>query len=418
MDGRGCEEGAARGDGLSERRTRLLRRGLQGLALLYVFGYAALYKQTHLQVERLIGSVDVQVWPGEKMAGADIFAQLPYCQASQVRCDFVNEIDVLSMGEAEVFIPTHVVVNHQRSSCASGSPNDTAGCRLGYSTGPESMVQVDEYFIGNVEKFQLTLGHAFHSEVFGEGVLADAKEIGVPRCPEEGQPFPPMCRETAPGDWAAGRGAGGHDRTSVGGLLELAGTTLDSNNDETDHPGGREPFRESGVKLRIDVHYTNLGSWLGSWESLGYSYKVRIIPAASVWDGLTISSLREARAWLSPDKLKDFGQYDRVLVFADGIQVSAKLHGKLGALDMTQLLLTVVSALLLLFFAELIAEMLAACLLGEGRPAGANQRLAAGEQPGASSCTAAAVAEDEEEAGEHLLRRAEHPPGSGGGDGR
>ncbi|CAK0813097.1 unnamed protein product, partial [Prorocentrum cordatum] len=187
---------------------------------------------------------------------------------------------------------------------------------------------------------------------------------------------------------------------------------------KTDHPGGREPFRESGVKLRIDVHYTNLGSWLGSWESLGYSYKVRIIPAASVWDGLTISSLREARAWLSPDKLKDFGQYDRVLVFADGIQVSAKLHGKLGALDMTQLLLTVVSALLLLFFAELIAEMLAACLLGEGRPAGANQRLAAGEQPGASSCTAAAVAEDEEEAGEHLLRRAEHPPGSGGGDGR
>merc|ERR1719188_2342439 len=147
------------------------------------------------------------------------------------------------------------------------------------------------------------------------------RHLGMQSCDKNRRP---MCYDNS---------GGGHDRTTVGDLLSMANITLDSNNDETNHVGRREAFRTSGVKLRVDVHYTNLRPWW-AWTGLGtvgYRYTVETVPAQSVWKAITLHP-ENYRSWVTGNDVSNFGEYDRLLVWADGIEINSRVSGKIGHL--------------------------------------------------------------------------------------
>lgn len=441
---------------VTQRRARIAKYGLQVFIVLYVVCYAIFYRSTHLRIEPVTGDVHLDGWLDRSSSASDALAKFGYCayrvddapvgaclmalRATQVvggespgrlmpgervivasashtvdgylmidvfplgavylqdmqlcdqpaalgqrrRCAYVNDVDLHSFKDGN-FIPTYVQVIHQRAACVDGT-SDISSCQLDYPTAPEFEQQIDEFFIGAVEKHKVQLTHTFQSETLGQLRMDQATSGGVSTCSATSEVV--FCRDPADG---------GHDLTSVEKLLSVASLSLSSNNAETDHTGRRETFRTSGIKLHIKVRYSNLEgfwSWTGTGE-VGYSYSVEQVPAESVWRSKTITRKEEMRAWVSGERLADFAEHDRMLIWADGIELGAHVYGRVGHLDLSALLLVLASAAPLLFF----SKALVSCVCGVGL---------------GSDCEA--MDEDGSAAASILARRAESPDSPRSGD--
>lgn len=335
----------------SARREILLRRvkwALRGAVIAYVVLYAILYKNTHLRREPVTGSLYVDLWPSKEAKNTARFALLPYCGDPARPCGFVNEVDLFAFKDN--FVPTSVKVAQQQASCLDGADTDT--CQLDFKTDAEAVSDLGGYFVGDVEQYMVAVTHAFGSEGFREMTMLDAVGEDVPPCSfSAGSALPPpvgFCRDAA----------GGHDLATVEGLLAAGGVHLSGNNDLTNHPQHFEPYRSSGMKLRLRVRYSNIAPWwslLGRGQ-VGYRYEVDLIPARSVYRELTIRSREEMRAWVHPAKLDGMKSHDRLLVWADGIDIATHVVGEVGHLDLSALLVLMASAMPLLYFAGNIAE--------------------------------------------------------------
>jgi hypothetical protein len=381
-----------------DRQLRCLKWTLQGAIMGYVVLYAVFYKNTHLRMHPVTGNVYVNAWPNEAAKRIDTFWQLPYCFSAAdpaLRCSYINEIDLFSFDDG-TFIPTRIQVLQQRASCMDGT-NDTDNCVLDFKTSPHQMFPLDRFLVGQVENYRLQFTHAFQSEGMGSGTMADVEHRGLPDCDgnQDKELFVPLCYN---------RKDGGHDLSSVQGLLNHLGLSLDSNNDETNHAAQKETYRTSGMKLSVHVHYNNMKSWwiFGGQREVGYDYRVEAVPSPSVWRSRTLWSRREMRAWLREDQLKYLGKHDRVLIWADGIEVKAKVRGTLGHLDLGALLLLSASAVPLLLLAEAMMALVTRWCNANGKekyeevlfedaedrcksPAISRCRLNAGELPQAGS---------------------------------
>mmetsp|Transcript_123371 Transcript_123371/g.356609 ORF Transcript_123371/g.356609 Transcript_123371/m.356609 type:complete len:456 (-) Transcript_123371:12-1379(-) len=386
---------------------------LKGLIVAFVIVYTVFYRNTHLRLEPVTGNIYTDIWAENAARSVASFAGLPYCREHQPpalvevgtcltavhdtaildldrsitvgtlrrgqstlaagapvyaegqrvvsiepsgavsindlslceteaqvggrRCGFVNEVDLLSFGGN--FIPTFVQVVHQKASCIDGSA-DLTSCQLDFKTSPEFQREIDDYFIGNIELYKVQFTHAFQSETIGQKTMAEAAHFGIPDC---GLGTAPLCFE---------RGGGGHDVSSVRGLLSLAQVSLDSNNFQTNHAGHAEVYRTSGMKLQVKVHYTNVRPWW-SWAGLGtvgYQYSVDVVPAQSVWKSVTLHP-GDYRSWVPASAMADFGEHDRLLVWADGIEISAHVTGTIGHVDLTNLLLVAATVVPLMWLA-------------------------------------------------------------------
>jgi len=340
----------------------LLRRvkwALRGLVLAYLLIYAMLYKNTHLRRESVTGNVYVDLWPSKEAKNISKFDRLPYCQDLSTPCGFVNEVDLLSFQDN--FVPTFVQVAQQRASCLDGTTS-TDGCQLDYKTSPEYLWTLGSYYIGDIEMYKVQVTHAFRSEGMRQMTMVDAVAEDVLPCQHGGPDGKDVlvrpvgfCREAA---------GGGHDLASVEGLLAAGLLSLESNNDATNHPDRRERFRTSGMKLRLRVRYTNIApwwSWIGAGQ-VGYRYEIEAIPARSVYRERTARTPEEARAWVHPEKLSRMQMYDRLLIWADGIDLKTEVMGEVGHLDISALLILLASTMPLLYFAGNIAELVVSLL--------------------------------------------------------
>jgi len=265
------------------------------------------------------------------------------------RCGFVNEVDLLQMDGGR-FVPTFVQVVHQKASCADGSSYlDT--CQLDYRATPENQQVIDEFYIGYIERYKVQFTHAFQSDIIGQMTLDEASHLDMPECGGAAFGGPPaICYD---------RTGGGHDETTIAGLLSLAGLTLDSNNMETNHPGNLEAFRTSGMKLHVSVQYSNVESFW-SWAGLGtigYRYHVDVMPAQSVWRSIILKP-ESYRAWVNAGDIVGIGKCDRLVIWADGIEISGRVAGHLGHLDITNLLLVLSASIPLLWLASNIVRCL------------------------------------------------------------
>jgi len=389
--------------------------------LLYVVLYCMFYKRTHLRREPVTGDVYVDGWLPKFKTTTDVFSNLGYCSAqiqsadvqagscvkairqtaiderssphtlfpgqsviaaaapeevdgymmlkiqptgmvylkdvqlcgagsaTTRRCGYVNDVDLHSFKGGN-FIPTFVQVVHQKASCVDGSENIKT-CQLDYKTTADYEQQLDEFFIGSIEQYQVQFTHTFESDTLGQRQMDQAEHFGIPSCAIS--MLYPFCYDASDG---------GHDMTSIGLLVGLIGQNLSNNNAETDHVGRRETFRTSGMKLHVQVKYSNLEdfwSWTGS-GTVGYTYEVEQVPAESVWRSKTITRKEEMRAWVNGDMLVNFGDHDRMLIWADGIEIRAHVSGHFGQLDLSSLLVLLASAGPLLFF----SGALVSCMVG------------------------------------------------------
>lgn len=340
---------------VQDKHLRCLKWALQGAIVSYVVLYALFYKSTHLRMHPVTGNVYVNAWPSEAAKEVNTFWRLPYCFSAQdpsLRCSHVNEIDLFSFDDG-TFIPTRIQVLQQRASCLDGT-NNTDDCVLDFKTSPDQMFPLDKFLVGQVESYKLQFTHAFHSDGFGAGTMADVEHRGYQDCKSNGndkeETDAPICYD---------REGGGHDMSSIQGLLTLLGLSLDSNNNETNHASQRETYRTSGMKLKVHVDYSNMMMWgvFGGQREVGYSYSVEAVPSPSVWRSRTLWSRREMRAWLRQDQLKYLGKNDRVLVWADGIEVDAKVRGSLGHLELGALLLLFSAAVPLVLVPEALLAL-------------------------------------------------------------
>lgn len=298
--------------------------------------------------EEINGRTVIRIQP----AGAVDITDMSTCSLGMPvvarRCGFVNEIDLFSF-PGGTFIPTFVQVVHQKASCVDGS-FDLETCQLDFPTSAEFQREIDEFFVGAIDDYKVQFTHAFQSETIGQRTMSQAEHWGVPVCRPGTGSFPPMCYEHS---------GGGHDLSSISGLLSLVSLTLDSNNDQTNHAGHIEAYRTSGMKLQVKVHYTNVLPWR-SWFGLGpigYQYTVDVIPAQSVWRSITLHP-KDFRSWVPSSELVDLGKHDRLLVWADGLEISAHVTGTLGHLDVVSLALIVASMVPLAWSANIIVRAL------------------------------------------------------------
>eukprot|EP01116_Phalansterium_solitarium_P025566 TRINITY_DN983_c0_g1_i1.p1 TRINITY_DN983_c0_g1~~TRINITY_DN983_c0_g1_i1.p1 ORF type:complete len:461 (-),score=124.17 TRINITY_DN983_c0_g1_i1:342-1724(-) len=315
------------------------------IIFLYIVFWVILYQKAYLKLEPPVGAVRLTLVDPSPLPTSEP----SYCAAPTVNgCKYWLSSQASSQSDGRsLFITTDVQITHVSREC-----NDTSiSCRPTYGN-------TTEYFVGNIEKFTMSLDHSprspnlgikFSTEDIAPGVLQTLPDESKPNEWKDKLTFESLAS----------------DSLALTDLLDAAHYNLDAPADQylnldVSTPSGWtyrpytadqkfKPYRQFGGVILLMIYYDNHEhGFVANQNIIYYAYRPIIITG--------IDDFVEETIWT------DFPT-EQVKLLRRGIRVVAVLTGNLGKFDFQTLLVQLTSAIALIAVSKTVVDLLAVYVL-------------------------------------------------------